>query len=85
MSFISLRVPQDLMAKVHRLKAKLMLARSDKVSDAEVVRTAVEFALKNESGLLTGKKPLMDYCGIVSGGPSNAAEDLHDVLYGEKR
>ncbi|MBI4360981.1 hypothetical protein HY572_04390 [Candidatus Micrarchaeota archaeon] len=81
---VSLRVPEPVMRKLHQLKAKMILQREAKVSDAEVVGEALAFTLENQ-GLTAGKKKtLRDFAGIVkSGPPSNAAEDLHQVLYGD--
>ena len=83
--FVSLRVSKSLMGKLHRLKARLMFSRERKVSDAEVVREAVEFTLRKESEFIGGGKiDLMDYSGFIKGGkPSNAAVDVDNVLYGD--
>ena len=84
--YVSLRVSEKVMNQLHRLKARLILEREAKVSDAEVVREAVEFTLENQRKIPFGKKKsLKDFAGIIKGGPrSNAAEDLHEVLYGIK-
>lgn len=83
--FISLRVPRSIMPKLHRLKAKLMLERERKVSDAEVVVDAIESKLKREPEFRrTGGVNLWDYAGFIKGGkPSNAAVDVDEVLYGD--
>lgn len=81
--FVSLRVRRSAMGKLYRLKARLMLEREQKVSDAEVVEEAFA-ALENEKTLSKGRgKNLLAYAGIIKGGPrTNSAKEIDKVLYG---
>lgn len=83
--FVSLRVPKKIMPKLYRLKAKLMLERERKVSDAEVVVDAIESKLMNEPEFYRKDGVnIWDYVGFIKGGkPSNAAVDVDEVLYGD--
>lgn len=83
--FVSLRIPKRAMRIVHRLKAHFIRQREQKVSDSTVVVEVLNFASQNERKLFSGKKvSLGDYIGFIKDGkPSNVAQDLDAVLYGE--
>lgn len=84
--FVSLRVPRRVMGGLHRLKAKLMLKREEKVSDAEVVGELIAFAREREGEFVNpGGKDLAKYSGFIRGAKSDAANDVDAVLYGWKK
>lgn len=84
--YTSIRIPKTLKVKVNELKARLMLQQQAKVSDAEVVRQAVDFALADP--LFSTKKrktSLLSASGFISGEPSDASKDRYLILHGARR
>ncbi len=81
------RIPRNALPLLHRLKAKKMMERGEKISDAQVIAEALRFEEQHEQTPLKEKKfNILDFVGFIKGGPrTNATRDLDKVLYGKKK
>lgn len=82
---VSVKVPRLAIKQVRRLKAKLMLARDKRISDAEVIGEALAFTARHEREFVGKKKTLclMDMAGSIKGGGKfNAVDEIDKIVYG---
>ncbi len=70
------------MALLHKLKARLMLAREEKVADAEVIAEALRVMAAHKGGR-EEKLDLGEYAGFIKGGKKfNADDEVDQLVYG---
>ena len=83
-AYITKKVPRAVVPVIRELQAELTLSEGRRVTEAEVIATAVNsFAGRP---VIMKKYSLRDLCGSIKGGSkTNATRDLDRVVYGGVR
>ncbi len=85
MEYITKKLPRDAEALLHRFQAECVLETGEKITEANAMKKALEYALDHQAEVKRkkGRYSFWKLRGYVKGGPkTNAAKEIDRVVYG---
>ena len=84
MEFVTLKAPKATFRKIGYLQRVLSFREGKQVFKSKVISKAIDLLEESFVSKSVKKSNIMDICGIAKGGgPSNAAIDVDEVVYGD--